>query len=343
MKKTGLFRAYLRESAVAVTCVLVLVVTADLLLLVSIDLGKSPADIIYLNVLFACLAVLMGVAGFLRFRGRYRNLRALLDEKKYTDYVLPTGNGFYVSLLRDIAEAKNRECLEKTRALRDRLDELNDYITLWVHEIKLPLSVCELIVENAEAGANKASGDLRLELERTRFLINQVLYAARASQYERDLSISGFNLYRTVVESIKRNSALLIKKNVEIVKGPLDFNVINDEKWVSYILDQILNNSGKYTGQNGRLDIHAEENDKEVRLYVRDNGMGIAEHDIGRIFDKGFTGENVRMLAKSTGMGLYYSKNMADRLGIGLKVSSRLGEYTEFTLVFKKINDVLRL
>lgn len=342
MKRTGLLPAYLRESAAAITCVLLLVTAADLVLLTSFQLGKGLADILYLNVLFAVIAAVTGAAGFLRFRARYRKLRALLQNRKYNDYVLPPGNGFYASLLRDVAEAKNEESFSRIGALRSRLEELNDYITKWVHEIKIPVSVCELIVENIGADGDKASGDLRLELGRMRFLINQVLYAARASQYERDLAIGEFDLSRTVIESIKRNSALFIRKNIEVVKGPLDFTVINDEKWVSYILDQILNNAGKYTGQDGRLDISADEDGVAVRLHIRDNGIGIAEHDIGRIFEKGFTGENVRGLTKSTGMGLYYSKTMADKLGMGLEVSSRLGGYTEFTLVFKKINDVLR-
>ena len=342
MKSMKLIAGHLRESAATITCVFLIIIITDMVLLTSSGLRKSPGDLIYLNILLFTVAAVSGVAGHLRFRSRYLKLRESLDKGDYADYALPYGKGFLPALFRDIAAAKNEECLRKTRALQSSLDELNDYITRWVHDIKIPVSVCELIAEDSGAPSDEASGNLKIELERMRFLINQVMYAARASRYEKDLAVSEFSLAREVTEAVKRNSAFFIRKNIEVAVGPLGFDIINDEKWVSYILDQILNNAGKYTRQDGRLEIRAVEDEKAVRLHIRDNGIGIAEHDLGRIFDKGFTGENVRMLTKSTGMGLYYAKTMAEKLGIGLEVSSEIGEYTEFVLVFNRINDILK-
>lgn len=335
--------AHIRESVISIICVLLMILMADMVLLTSSELKRGLGDIFYLNVLFAAIALISGWASHLRFRARYLKLAKALDNREYTDYVLPAVNSFISSVISNIAEAKNEECRRKTEVLQNSLDELNDYITKWVHEIKMPVAVCELIAEDAGATGSKTSGNMKIELERMRFLINQVLYAAKASRYEKDLTISEFSLAKTVSSAVKRNSAFFIRKNIEVAMEPPCFNIINDEKWVSYILDQILNNAGKYVRHDGRLEIHAVEDEKAVRLHIRDNGIGIAEHDLGRIFDKGFTGKNVRMMTKSTGMGLYYAKTMADKLGIGLEAVSRIGEYTEFILIFYKINDMLKL
>lgn len=104
-----------------------------------------------------------------------------------------------------------------------------------MHEIKTPVAVCELVAEDDALSGNEAARNLKIELERTKFLINQVLYAAKASRYEKDLAISEFRLARLAADAVKRNSAFFIRKNIEVVMGALDYNIINDEKWVSYI------------------------------------------------------------------------------------------------------------
>jgi signal transduction histidine kinase len=205
----------LRESFLTVICILLLVIITDLILFTSSSLKKNISDIAYLNVFLAVVVCVFGIIGQLRFRSRYLKLRTALNKKEGIDYLLPVDSGFSASLLRDAVELKNQECFDKTGALQDNLDELNNYITKWVHEIKIPISVCELIAENITS-EEKQAHRLKIELERTKFLINQVLYAGRASRYDKDLSMGEFAFSKVVSDAVKRNSAFFIQKNFDL-------------------------------------------------------------------------------------------------------------------------------
>jgi len=133
-----------------------------------------------------------------------------------------------------------------------------------------------------------------------------------------------------------RESAQLCGASIE-TEG-LDLSVMTDGKWLEFMLGQLMANSLKYTveGREPVIRISAEELPDRVLLRFRDNGTGIPEADLPRIFDKSFTGENGRSYAKSTGMGLYIVKSLCERLGHSITASSVKGEYTEFTIAFAK-------
>ena len=114
---------------------------------------------------------------------------------------------------------------------------------------------------------------------------------------------------------------------------------MSDEKWLSYIIEQLINNACKYVAKDDKITIYAKDEEKVIKLYIKDNGMGIKEKDIKRIFDRGFTGENGRNSAKSTGMGLYLSRKMAHKLSHDIYVKSEEGKGTEFTIYFYKLSD----
>src|SRR5699024_11753358 len=115
-----------------------------------------------------------------------------------------------------------------------------------------------------------------------------------------------------------------------------DFNVFTDRKWMSYVLDQIINNACKYVDISGKVEISAEENSESIILFIKDNGMGIPNKDIERIFDRGFTGDNGRKIGKSTGMGLYICKKISHKLNFDIEVYSRVLRCTEFRITFYK-------
>jgi signal transduction histidine kinase len=330
---------YLRQSLAAIIFFVSIIVIVNLMLITSTALNKTYHEIVYLNILLLVIALAFGLAGYFRFEARFHRLKLALRQGGDIDSLLPRDRDFVSQIIREIAEAKNRQCEKLVAASRQNLDELLDYMTKWVHEIKIPISVSELILEKSGEDHWPAADDLRVELARTRFLVNQVLHAGKAADYSQNLSIAELNLKGPVVDAIKRGGVFFRKKNIEIIARDLNFTVMNDEKWVAYILDQILHNAGKYTGKNGRIEIRAEEDPRAVKLSIRDNGIGIRPEDQKRIFDKGFTGGNGRRTAKSTGMGLYYAKKMANKLGIGIHVRSQQNKYTEFVLSFYKLRD----
>ncbi len=334
---------YIKSSFVSILCQWALILIINGVLLASTNLEKSTGDILYLDLLMLLIFLAFFTCGFLREKRKYGNLRKCLDSNSSVDYYLPEDDSYYSELVRDIVSQKTSENLELVNVYKNELDELNNYITRWVHEIKLPISVAELMLENSYDSDIEFSRKFKAELERIKFLVNQVLYAGRASHYQEDHTATQFSLKKAVGEAIKINAYFLMAKNIEIVTGNLDFTVTTDEKWLVYILEQILNNASKYVQQDSKVEIFAQETHKTVVLHIKDSGMGIPPSDISRIFDKGFTGKNGRKTSKSTGMGLYYSKKISARLGIGLTANSVEGEYTEFQLSISKFSDYLNV
>ncbi|MCX7773293.1 MAG: sensor histidine kinase [Clostridia bacterium] len=337
------FREYIRNTKLIWLSQLLVLILIDALLYVSTAINKSLKDILYLNVMLVTIFLVFFLYGYISVRTKYSKLRQTLSERRSIDYLLPEDSSFFSHLLRDTVELKNSECHELVERYKNDLDELRNYITRWVHEVKIPISVTELMVENNDELSTEQSHRFKTELERLKFLVNQVLYAGRAAYYQEDLSVHEFSIKKVVKEAIRINSYFLVNKNIEVEVSNLDYHVVSDEKWVVYILEQILNNASKYVEQDGSIMIHAEERTKAICLSIRDNGLGIPAADLPRIFDRGFTGENGRKTTKSTGMGLYYSKKIADKLGIGLEAQSKEGAYTEFRLTFQKINDYLNV
>ncbi|WP_406542338.1 sensor histidine kinase [Clostridium ljungdahlii] len=265
---------------------------------------------------------------------------------KSVDLLIAKDDVFEAKLIKDTIKLKNKELYENVNELKEELDELNEYITKWVHEIKIPISVCELILDKLEDTVDTNSDipeSLRGELARIKFLVEQVLYAGRASSYSQDLLINEVNIKQVVNEAVKKNAFFFISKKIDLRLKKLEFNVLTDKKWLSYILEQVLNNACKYVGENGIVEIYCEEDEKTIRLCVRDNGIGILPKDISRVFDKGYTGSNGRKNGKSTGMGLYFSKKMAEKLNHDIKAVSQAGNYTEFIITFYKLSDYFKV
>lgn len=340
------FKVYLKKSIWAIIHFVIVILIVNLVLISSTELSKSLNDIIYMNVLVFCVSIFFLVFRYKDWKACYEDFYKGLIEGKDIDLVLPKGDVFEARLIIDTIKSKNKRLYENTHKLKEQLDELNEYITKWVHEIKIPISVCELIADRLEDNIeinSDVSENLRGEFARIKFLIEQVLYAGRASSYSEDLLINEVNIKQVVNEAVRKSAFFFISKRIDLKLRDMQFDVFTDKKWISYILQQILNNACKYVGENGVVEIWCEEDEKLVKLSIKDNGVGILPQDINRVFDKGFTGSNGRKNGKSTGMGLYFSKKMAKKLNHDIKVTSEVGKYTEFTMIFYKLSDyVLR-
>lgn len=334
------FSRYLKDLFWAILCFLAIILIMNFILISSTALNKTIDDIIYMNVLIFSIFLAFLIVGYIKWINIYRDFRNALYNKENIDGFLPDGEKLEEVLIRETVNLKNEEKLKAIKELKENLNEINDYVAKWIHEIKIPLSVCELIADEIEEeGLSNIAGELRQELERINFLVSQVLYTSRASSYSENFIIEEVNLNSIVKSVIKNNINSFISKKIELEMHDLDFNVFTDSKWIFYIIEQIINNACKYVDVQGRIEIYAEEDDECTRLFIRDNGMGIPYKDIGRIFDRGFTGDNGRKTSKSTGMGLYICKKIADKLNIKLEVSSQVSQYTEFTIIFYKMAD----
>ncbi|MBP3039283.1 sensor histidine kinase [Bacillaceae bacterium Marseille-Q3522] len=339
---------YLKNNFLKIGYFFSIFAVVNLILLTSTPIQASAVDILYLDFLLLFISLLFLIIDYRKWKNTYSELLDAIHKGTPIEAVLQDINtSFEIQLIKEIVQLKNKEMEKNVKSVKQNLEEVNDYIMKWVHEIKTPIAVCELIAdkieENNPANENhRLSEELRLEIERIKFLIHQVLYTSRSASYAEDLQISEINIERLIKDIIKSNAQLFIAKKIEIKLGHLHYDVMSDKKWLSYIINQIINNACKYVGQGGKIEIRAEENEKLVRLHIKDNGIGISEKDISRIFDKGFTGENGRKIARSTGMGLYLSQKMAHKLRHDIFVSSKEGSFTELTLVFYKLSDYFK-
>ena len=172
-------------------------------------------------------------------------------------------------------------------------------------------------------------------MKRVEGFIEQVLYYARSSDVSKDYIIKEFSLRNVVMKAVKSNSRDFINKNIKLNVSELEGSIFSDEKWVEFIINQIIINAVKFSIPNkGEVSIFSKINENNIILTIEDNGVGISEKDIDRVFEKGFTGENGRKFGKSTGIGLYLCKKLCDKLGIGISLTSKEGVGTRVNIVF---------
>lgn len=215
-----------------------------------------------------------------------------LDKPYLIAEVMDKGNSIYDKIYREIIHTSNKSVIEEIRDLKKSQSEYKEYIESWVHDIKTPLTAINLICEN-----NKNDYTKKIQRE-TGIIENQVenvLYYARMEQVYKDYMIQSINLKNVVLNSVRRNKLYFIQGKMQVNVEFDDIMVSTDEKWIEFLLNQIFLNAIKYrANENAHIDITTNNQDKNIELIIEDNGIGIPKEDIGRIFEKGFTGSNGR-------------------------------------------------
>ena len=239
----------------------------------------------------------------------------------------------------EIAQHDVRVMEEKLRRQFEENCELQDNIARWCHEWKLPLAACLMINEKIRDAEIRR--DLRAPLERMNHQVNMMMQECRLQSPLMDLQIERTLLEACVKASIKNNRFFLIQKKFSLDIQVETIYVYTDYTWLVYILDQLLSNAVKYASkETPQLKIWAAEEEDWVRLFIEDNGEGILDSDIRRIFEKGFTGQNYHNgKYKSTGMGLYLVEKVAKKLEHEITVESIYGEYTRFCIVLRAVKE----
>lgn len=219
-----------------------------------------------------------------------------------------------------------KSMLEQINAVKQERTEYKEYVEQWVHEIKTPITAMKLLCENH---CSEWAKDLLVELEKTNCFTEQALYYARSEHTEKDYSVREMRLFDVVHRAIAENKYLLLQNSVSIELQETDDTVYSDEKWICFILNQLIVNAVKYRTAQPILKFYTERQNNQVVLCVQDNGIGIDAGDLPRIFEKGFTGKNGRETGQNaTGIGLYLCKRLCDKLDIGISAVSASGGTT---------------
>ncbi len=278
------------------------------------------------------------LAGYLIWT--YRRRKAQMDELLHLSeqleerYLLPAvmerptraDDLVFYQLLRQ----SGKSMLERVSAAEREQDAYREYIEQWVHGCKTPITAMKLLCENHRTDFTK---DLLMELEQINRSIEQALYYARSEHPEKDYLVREIRLFDVVHQEIAENRYLLRQCNVQLDLAETDVSVYSDEKWLCFILNQIIVNAVKYRTASPVIRFFVEQSGNQVTLCIADNGIGISAGDLPRIFDKGFTGENGRNASQAaTGIGLYLCKRLCEKLDISLTAASD-GE-TVFRLSF---------
>lgn len=226
----------------------------------------------------------------------------------------------------------NKSMIENIKLKEKGLLEFKEFIELWVHEVKLPISSLVLKCHNNK---EKYGNDLISIIRKIDCYADEVLYYVRSENTEKDFLINEVDLKEIIRNVSLKNKDDLLENKINFEASNISSKVYTDKKWLEYIVNQIINNSIKYkSDDNPFIRIETVKDDGVVKLIIYDNGIGIPSKDKPRIFEKSFTGTNGRDKVKSTGMGLYIVRNLINKLGHTIEVESKEGEYTKVIISF---------
>ena len=222
------------------------------------------------------------------------------------------------------------EYCDEINILEKSVKDFKEYVEMWIHEIKLPLASLVLMNYNKNTEFDKQ----KKQLELLEGYLDQILYYVRSDVSDKDYMLKKVNLENPVNNVIKKYKELLIGNKIRIKKDNTDRIVITDAKWMEFIIGQIINNSIKYISKEPYISFSVNYNSEITELVIEDNGIGICESDLPRVFDKSFTGENGRIGRNSTGMGLYICSKLCNKLGHSIRIESEQGKYTRVIIGF---------
>ncbi|ENK1243403.1 sensor histidine kinase [Clostridium botulinum] len=216
--------------------------------------------------------------------------------------------------------------------IKKQMEHLN-FINQWVHQMKTPLSVIKLIIQ--ENGEEQYIKDIKEEVEKLEDGLNIALYNARLESFHNDFNVADFDLKKLVLERVNYNKKLFIKNGVFPKVEMSNIKIKSDRKWLSFILDQIIINGVKYSKGKGKIiEINAGKQQGRNYIYIKDEGICIPKKDINRVIEPFYTGENGRIFGESTGMGLYITNEVCKKLNHELDIQSNEGEGTKITIYF---------
>ena len=299
-------------------------------------LAETSIEIIMILFLIWFMPVLiymlLDFIGKKRFYDELIEISNKLDKKYLLPEIIKRPKSYEGQILYEILEASNRAMHEHVNEYKIMQSEYREYIEAWVHEIKTPIALTKLVSEKSE-GRTKTI--IQSEAKKIEQYVEQVLYYSRSTDVNKDYIIKEFEIKETIKSVIRNNRYDLINGRFQIDIENVQGTVISDEKWIEFIINQIIVNSIKYKKEcNPKITAYTKKYSDKIILTIEDNGVGIIDKDIDKVFNKGFTGYNGRIFGKSTGIGLYLCKKLCLKLGLNITLSSQHEKGTKVNIIF---------
>lgn len=283
------------------------------------------AAVLYPTGLCVLAALVLLLVSMLSRRRLHRQLSALKGLPGELLFDLPKARNLpeedYQELLCQVREEMRRQKEEATLRLEDRVE----YYTTWVHQIKTPIAAMRLKLAGEDSSLSR---ELKEELFRIEQYVGMVLCYLRLDSEATDYVIEEYPVDRIVRQALRNYAGQFIRRGLTLVYEEIPDRVVTDEKWLLFVVEQVLSNAIKYT-PSGSIEIRSRE---PGVLCIKDTGIGIAKEDLPRVFEKGYTGYNGRKDKRASGLGLYLCRRILTRLGHTMTLTSEPGKGTEVTL-----------
>lgn len=297
-----------------------------LIFLISFALYHLPiAAVVYPAVLCGVIATAFTVYDFQQVRRKHRRLKELQKHLTGLTESLPPAVGIEETDYQKIIELLYHHQNELDTLREERYQDLTDYYTVWAHQIKTPISSMRLHLQNEDTSLSR---QLMNDLNRIEQYVEMVLVFLRLDSESTDYVIAEYDLDAIVKAAVRKFSGEFIGRRLKLEYEPLNTTVLTDEKWLSFVVEQVLSNALKYT-REGKISICLEE---PKTLCIRDTGIGIASEDLPRIFEKGYTGYNGRCDKRASGLGLYLCRRICRNLNHRILASSVPDQGTEIRI-----------
>lgn len=301
-----------------------------------LDGFRSVNTAIYAALLSGSILALYLTYRYLANRSFYRRLSqpsASFDDFKTGSSASGAQHTPLADALQELQRHQYRAYQSELLHYQHKNEEHTQFINQWVHQMKTPIAVMHLLIQEEDDNRSSAIGD---ELERLRKGLETVLYTSRLERFEHDLHVESLSLEELVRRAVSSQKRLFIRSSVfPEIAVDRKIRIVSDEKWLSFVLVQVMTNAVRYSAGKGR-NIHFDGYEKEGKavLVIRDEGIGIPNSDLPKVFDAYFTGENGRKYEESTGMGLYLVRQICEKLNHRAELESVVGEGTTVTITF---------
>lgn len=327
--------------------ILMIVTMSCIHLLYMYLIGARKQDVVYAAVLDAILLLITVLVGFFRYSSKVKALSNALERPVEEQAQLPEATDDVEILYQRLLENQSIARSESESSAAIRQSQMRDYYSMWVHQIKTPISAMKLLleVEREELGQlicddeqsqyllSDNMDSFEDELFRIEEYVSMALQYQRVSSTENDFVLEKVSVDGVIRDTIKKYAKIMIRRHIGINYSGTGQEVYTDGKWLAFMLEQILSNAIKYTPQ-GFVTIETAEEKDRFFITIKDTGIGIKAEDLPRVFEKGYTGYNGHADKKATGIGLYLCRQMADKLGHTIRMESEIGKGTKVWIGF---------
>lgn len=323
------FRGYIKERwymFVVIVIAAIFVISVCVLDKQALFANTSAAYILSGIALFLLIYVFID---YLIIKHRVKNLSAFIKNGGIEEFDFTYPSDILLSVqINKLTNEYNRYRAKIAGASAEDLE----FITKWVHDVKVPISAMKLLLESDSDNLKK-----RLEMELLSIEQNtqKVLFSIKSKSFYDDYKIAKASTKSLINNSLKQFSTFFSFKKINLKMDINDYMVLTDKKWSGYIISQFLSNAIKHTPDSGEISIDSLKTDAGIEISVTNTGEGIDKRDLNQVFNRGYTSSN-RHHTKATGYGLFLSKKLADKLGHNIYVKSECGKYAKFVLVIKQ-------